>query len=96
MSLKMAQEFVARMREDREFRATLENTEDDQILHEQLLHSGYRFTEQELVGAMASCMRELESAGGGAGAPDSAIAPDSGDVRNSMTLAISSGVGQWT
>jgi hypothetical protein len=75
MSLEMAQQFVARMREDREFRTTLEHTEDDEILHEQLLHSGYRFTEQELVGAMASCMRELERTDDAIGAPSSATAP---------------------
>ena len=60
MSFENAQQFVSRMKEDREFRRGVINTADTEELKEYLLKTGYDFNERELVEAMALCMDELE------------------------------------
>lgn len=59
MSVEKAQQFVARMRMDQEFRGAVQATADTASLREVLRKNGYEFNERELVGAMASCMEEM-------------------------------------
>lgn len=59
MSMEKAQQFVARMRMDQNFREVVKTTADTTALRELLQQSGYDFSERDLVGAMASCMEEL-------------------------------------
>ena len=59
MSVEKAQQFVARMRIDQEFRGAVQATADTESLREMLRKSGYEFSERELVGAMVSCMEEM-------------------------------------
>jgi len=59
MSREDAQQFVARMRMDRQFRETITATADTTSFRELLRQSGYDFSERDLVGAMASCMEEM-------------------------------------
>ncbi len=61
MSLESAQQFVSRMREDEEFRATVGQTDDTLALNVYLKRQGFDFDQRELVGAMAACMAELEA-----------------------------------
>lgn len=61
MSLESAQQFVSRMREDKEFRATVGQTDDTRALNAYLKRHGFDFDQRELVEAMATCMAELEA-----------------------------------
>ena len=61
MSLESAQQFVSRMREDKEFRAIVGQTDDTPALNVYLKRQGFDFDQRELVGAMAACMAELEA-----------------------------------
>jgi predicted ribosomally synthesized peptide with nif11-like leader len=60
MSFEKAQQFVARMREDQDFRKAVKSTSDMKALKEYLRKTGYDFTEHDLMRAMASCMEEME------------------------------------
>ena len=60
MSLENAQQFVSRMKEDKQFRNTVQSITDNNKLKEYLENQGYNFDERELIGAMAACMAELE------------------------------------
>ena len=60
MSLENAQQFVSRMKEDKQFRNKVQNIADNKKLKEYLENQGYNFDERELIGAMAACMAELE------------------------------------
>lgn len=59
MSMEKAQQFVARMRVDHEFREAVKATADTESLRELLQRHGYDFNERDLVGAMAACMEEM-------------------------------------
>jgi predicted ribosomally synthesized peptide with nif11-like leader len=60
MSLENAQQFVSRMKEDRQFRNKVQSIADNKKLKEYLEKQCYEFDERELIGAMAACMAELE------------------------------------
>jgi predicted ribosomally synthesized peptide with nif11-like leader len=59
MTMDNAQQFVARMRMDQEFREAVKATAGTAELRQLLDQSGYDFSERDLVGAMASCMEEM-------------------------------------
>lgn len=59
MSLESAQQFVSKMKEDKEFRTTVGQTADTVALNSYLRGQGFEFDQKELVGAMAVCMAEL-------------------------------------
>jgi predicted ribosomally synthesized peptide with nif11-like leader len=59
MPLEDARKFVARMKEDSEFRKKITQA-DGQELDTCLCEEGMLFTQKELIGAMAECMAELE------------------------------------
>jgi len=59
MSMEKAEQFVARMRMDQEFREAVKATVDTTALRELLRQTKYDFSERELVGAMASCMEGM-------------------------------------
>lgn len=61
MSLESAQQFVFRMKEDREFRTAVQRTTDTADLNDYLRTQGFEFNQRELVGAMAACMAELDA-----------------------------------
>jgi len=61
MSLKSAQQFVSRMKEDKEFRAAVGQTTDTVALNVYLIGQGFQFNQMELVEAMAACMAELDA-----------------------------------
>ncbi len=61
MSLESAQQFVSRMKEDKEFRTAVEQNADTVTLIVFLRSQGYEFDQRELVGAMAACMAELDA-----------------------------------
>jgi hypothetical protein len=65
MSIHDARKFVAKLREDHEFRnKTLETTGLEDL--SSFLHSeGLIFHQRELVEAMAECMKQLELQAGG-------------------------------
>ncbi|MCX5873348.1 MAG: Nif11-like leader peptide family natural product precursor [Deltaproteobacteria bacterium] len=60
MSLESAQKFVSKMKEDKEFRSTVQQAADTVALNDYLRGQGFEFNQRELVGAMASCMAELD------------------------------------
>lgn len=60
MSLEGAHRFVAKMKEDREFRSAVSNPADKDGLNNCLLAQGYEFSMGELIAAMAACMAELD------------------------------------
>jgi predicted ribosomally synthesized peptide with nif11-like leader len=61
MSLIDARRFVAKMREDRNFRAQAVKTNKPENLPALLQAEGMVFDKKELVEAMAECMDQLES-----------------------------------
>ena len=61
MSLDSAQQFVSRMKEDKEFRAAVGLTADTAALDAYLKNHGFEFNQRDLVGAMAACMAELDA-----------------------------------
>jgi predicted ribosomally synthesized peptide with nif11-like leader len=61
MSLESAQQFVLRMKEDKEFRAKIQETADVLALNDFLRGHGFVFNQRELVGAMAACMADLDA-----------------------------------
>ncbi len=61
MSLASAQEFVSRMKEDKEFRSAVQEVADVAELNDYLRDQGFEFNQRELVGAMAACMTELDA-----------------------------------
>ncbi len=61
MSLESAQQFVARMKEDKEFRTAVQGTADLAALNDYLRSEGFHFNQRELVGAMAECMADLDA-----------------------------------
>jgi predicted ribosomally synthesized peptide with nif11-like leader len=63
MSLDNAQRFLARMREDKDFRTSVLTVADEETLKEFLASEGYQFDTKDLVGAMAACMADLEASG---------------------------------
>lgn len=63
MTTNSAQSFVQKMREDKEFRNTVQGIGDKIELWEYIKNRGYAFDECDLVKAMATCMAELEAAG---------------------------------
>ncbi len=60
MSLTSAQQFVARMKEDKEFRRKVQSLPSEEALKDFIKAQGYEFDQQALVGAMAACMSELD------------------------------------
>ncbi len=60
MSFEKAQQFVARMREDKSFRRGIQDAREAAALKEQIQGAGYLFSEQELMMAMAACMDNME------------------------------------
>jgi predicted ribosomally synthesized peptide with nif11-like leader len=60
MSLNDARMFVARMREDHNFRRKALDATGPEDLASVLHAEGLRFDQRELVGAMAECMAQLE------------------------------------
>jgi len=63
MNTDSAQLFVQKMRDDKDFRDTVQEISDRTELWEYLENKGYAFDECDLVKAMATCMAELEAAG---------------------------------
>ncbi len=61
MSTESAQRFVSRMKEDKEFRITVQKTDDTAAFNAYLTSQGFDFNQRELVGAMAACMAELDA-----------------------------------
>jgi predicted ribosomally synthesized peptide with nif11-like leader len=61
VSLASAQQFVARMKADKEFRAAVQQVADVAALNDCLRDQGFDFNQRELVGAMAACMTELDT-----------------------------------
>jgi len=60
MSFSNARNFVARMREDRNFRARVQKITGTEDLSSFLYTEGLKFDQKELVEAMAECMEQLE------------------------------------
>ncbi|MFC1813005.1 Nif11-like leader peptide family natural product precursor [Thermodesulfobacteriota bacterium] len=63
MDTDSAQLFVQKMRDDKDFRDTVQEISDRTELWEYIENQGYAFDECDLVKAMAECMAELEAAG---------------------------------
>ncbi|MDH3344654.1 MAG: Nif11-like leader peptide family natural product precursor [Desulfobacteraceae bacterium] len=63
MDTDSAQLFVQKMRDDKDFRDTIQEISDRVELWEYIENKGYVFDECDLVKAMAACMVELEAAG---------------------------------
>lgn len=61
MSSESAQQFVSRMKEDKAFRATVQQVADVVGLNNYLRGQGFEFDQRELIGAMAACMTELDA-----------------------------------
>ncbi len=61
MSLESAQQFVARMKEDKEFRTAVQGTADPVAFNDYLRSEGFEFNQRELVGARAACIAELDA-----------------------------------
>ncbi len=55
-----ARKFVARMKEDPEFRQKVTQADGPEQLESCLHTEGMLFTQQELIGAMAECMAQME------------------------------------
>ena len=62
MDTDSAQLFVQKMRDDKDFRDTVQEISDRTELWEYIENKGYAFDECDLVKAMAACMAELEAA----------------------------------
>lgn len=60
MSLDSAQQFVSKMREDKEFRNIIQSIADNNTLKNYLREQGYEFEESDLMKAMAVCMTSLD------------------------------------
>jgi len=60
MSFSSAQQFVARMKEDKEFRGKVQSLPNEEALKDFIKVQGYEFDQRALVGAMAACMAELD------------------------------------
>ncbi len=63
MDTDSAQLFVQKMRDDKDFRGTVQEISDTIELWKYIENKGYAFDECDLVKAMAACMAELEAAG---------------------------------
>jgi predicted ribosomally synthesized peptide with nif11-like leader len=63
MDTDSAQLFVQKMRDDKDFRDTVQEISDRTELWEYIEKKGYAFDECDLVKAMAACMAELEAIG---------------------------------
>ena len=63
MDTDSAQLFVQKMRDDKDFRDTVQKISDRTELWEYIKNKGYAFDECDLVKAMATCMADLEAAG---------------------------------
>ncbi len=59
MAFEDAQRFVAKMKEDPDFRAQVQSFADSASMQACLENNGYSFDLRELVHAMAGCMEEL-------------------------------------
>lgn len=59
MDTDSAQLFVQKMRDDKDFRDTVQEISDRNELWEYIEKKGYAFDECDLVKAMAACMAEL-------------------------------------
>ncbi len=64
MPLNDARNFVAKMRDDRNFRNQVQNAETPENLTLILNGEGLGFDQVELVGAMAECMAQMEEQAG--------------------------------
>ncbi len=64
MPLNDARKFVAKMRDDRNFRNQAQNAETPEHLTLLLNGEGLLFDQGELVGAMAECMAQMEEQAG--------------------------------
>ena len=62
MDTDSAQLFVQKMRDDKDFRGTVQAISDTVELWKYIENKGYAFDECDLVRAMAACMAELEAA----------------------------------
>ena len=63
MTTDSAQLFVQKMRDDKDFRDTVQEISNRTELWEYIQNKGYTFDECDLVKAMAACMAELEADG---------------------------------
>jgi predicted ribosomally synthesized peptide with nif11-like leader len=63
MNTDSAQLFVQKMRDDKDFRNTVQEISDRTELWEYIENKGYAFDECDLVKAMAACMAEHEASG---------------------------------
>lgn len=57
---RSAQQFVSKMREDKEFRNIIQSIADNNALKNYLREQGYEFEESDLMKAMAVCMTGLD------------------------------------
>jgi len=57
---RSAQQFVSKMREDKEFRNIIQSIADNNVLKNYLREQGYEFEEADLMKAMAVCMTGLD------------------------------------
>ncbi len=64
MPLNDARRFVAKMRDDRNFRNQVQNAEIPEALTLLLNGEGLLFDQRELVWAMAECMAQMEEQAG--------------------------------
>jgi predicted ribosomally synthesized peptide with nif11-like leader len=64
MSLESARQFVAKMKEDKQFRAVVQQIGDAMELNDFIASQGFEFNQRELVEAMATCMAELDAISG--------------------------------
>ena len=63
MAVESAQLLVEKMRDDKDFRDTVQEISHRTELWAYIGNKGYAFDECDLVKAMAACMAELEAAG---------------------------------
>ncbi len=60
MSLKSAQEFVEKMKQEKAFREKAGNISDKDAMYDFIIGNGFHFEENHLVASMAACMDEME------------------------------------
>lgn len=63
MALENAQQFVLKMKEDREFRQHVSGVSNKDALWDMVKEHGYSFDEKDLACAMAACMNEMDQCG---------------------------------
>ncbi len=60
MSMTSADEFVAKMQKDRDFRNTICEIQSEEALRKTLHEHGFSFQLKDLINAMSSCMETMD------------------------------------